>query len=504
MSTIKKWLKGLRGKLLLLGVIPPVALFVIIYSAHQITTDLEGKIRYAYQVRVKLIEQVGVMSGSVHAMGRWMWIANGFADQTDQRDNFLSRAKNEIAVFDDVRDQYSKMPRNPEIIELFSSVEKNWAVAKDAAQRAIAEYEKGTPEGAAAGKAILASDFVKNLVPMTEAFKTIGQKMDIILTEEITATQKQVKQVKIFLWSLGLVVALFIFVMAISIAVRLVSSFSKVGQDIGGASKDTASASTQLSIASQSLSGGATTAAASLEETVSSLEELTSMVKRNAENAHAAEELSKSSRNAAEAGQTEILMMVNSMTELSQSSKKIEEIINVIDDIAFQTNLLALNAAVEAARAGEQGKGFAVVAEAVRTLAQRSAIAAKDISGLIKDNAVKTNQSALMAEKNGKMLKEIVDGVSKVTSLNQDIATASQEQSTGLSQISIAMNQLDKSIQENAASSEEVAASSEEMSAQAMQLSNMADILNVLIDGKTNMRGEDGVHLPHFRVERAR
>lgn len=501
MSPLRKWTQGLRGKLILLGIISPFAVLLTIFYSQSVAHRLEERIRYAYQVRIKIISHMDEMAGSIHALGRWMWIVNGLEGQGEKQARFLERAKKEIDNYETSKKLYLALPRNEKMAQQFATTEVHWSQAKNAAERAILEYAKGTAEASRTGKEILLTDFMTNLVPITTKLNEIGQGMDRILLEEIAATNAELAQAKMYLWLLGSTIALLTLGLAVLIAHRLVTKFSVVGHEIGGASKDTASASQQLSSASQSLSGGASTAAASLEETVSSLEELSSMVKRNAENAQAAEGLSNKSRDAAEAGRREITSMVTAMSELAQSSQKIEEIIQVIDDIAFQTNLLALNAAVEAARAGEQGKGFAVVAEAVRSLAQRSSVAAKDISDLIEENVSKTRQSVEQAQKNGNVLAEIVNGVVKVTNLNQEIAHASQEQATGLSQISVAMNVLDKSIQENAASSEEVAASSEEMSAQVQQLSHLGEMLNELIDGPPGVPGVPASRLGLQRVK---
>jgi len=239
-----------------------------------------------------------------------------------------------------------------------------------------------------------------------------------------------------------------------------------------------------LSVAGQSLSQSSSASAASLEETVASLEEMTSMVKMNSDNAKQAAALSAASSEAAVQGEKEMSELIASMSEISDSSKKIEEIINVIDDIAFQTNLLALNAAVEAARAGEQGKGFAVVAEAVRSLAQRSAEAAKDITSLIQESVAKIERGTHKADKSGEVLKNIVVSVKKVADLNTEIATASEEQSTGIGQISKAMNQLDQSVQSNAASSEEIAGTAEEIKRQSDVMRDVVLEINTEVNGK--------------------
>ena len=287
---------------------------------------------------------------------------------------------------------------------------------------------------------------------------------------------------------IGLIVALAIGLFFSNWIAKILSGFAS--QILGSASETTAG-SLQLNSASSQLSQGAAESAASIEETVSSLEELSSMVKLNSDHASEANTLSQRSLNTAESGDKEIARLISAMSDMSKSSKKIEEIINVIDDVAFQTNLLALNAAVEAARAGEQGKGFAVVADAVRNLAQRSASAAKDINALIKENVAMTQEGVAIADTSGTALKEIVTSVKKVADLNSEISAASVEQSNGIEQISKAMGNLDQAIQQNASASSEVASSSEEMSSQAACLEELVANLQLFISGGTKKHGQN-------------
>lgn len=261
----------------------------------------------------------------------------------------------------------------------------------------------------------------------------------------------------------------------------------RITQGLDTSSHETWSSSQSLSNASQKLSDSAGGAASSLQETVSSLEELASMVKTNADNAKEANALSQRSRLSAEQGEREIQKLILAMSEVAQGSKQIEEIIGVIEDIAFQTNLLALNAAVEAARAGEQGRGFAVVAEAVRNLAQRSASSAKDISNLIRDAVEKSDSGAAIAGASGAVLSEVVTSVKKVADLNNEIATASQEQAVGLEQINAAMNTLDRIVQENAGTSYEIAGSSVHLESQAKTLKELTFEMKNVVHGQKNI-----------------
>lgn len=197
---------------------------------------------------------------------------------------------------------------------------------------------------------------------------------------------------------------------------------------------------------------------------------MTSTVKQNAENASHANQLVKATRELAERGNDGIARTGSAMTDLRKSSRRIADIVGLIDEIAFQTNLLSLNAAVEAARAGDQGRGFAVVASEVRNLAQRSAEAAKEIKALITDSLDRVDVVGSMAEENSKVLGEIVESVRKVSDIVAEIAAASYEQSAGIDQVNSAVTQMDDSTQQNAALVEETAASARMMQEQATDL----------------------------------
>ena len=215
--------------------------------------------------------------------------------------------------------------------------------------------------------------------------------------------------------------------------------------------------------------------ASSLEETASSMEEMTSTVKQNADNAREANQLASAARDQAEKGGEVVQKAVHAMGEINTSSKKIADIIGVIDEIAFQTNLLALNAAVEAARAGEQGKGFAVVAAEVRNLAQRSAGAAKEIKGLINDSVERVEEGSKLVDDSGKTLEEIVNAVKKVSDIIAEIAAAGQEQSAGIEEVNKAITQMDEMTQQNAALVEEASAASESMNEEAKSMNELMD-----------------------------
>ena len=240
-----------------------------------------------------------------------------------------------------------------------------------------------------------------------------------------------------------------------------------------------ATASAEISAGNQDLSSRTEEQASSLEETASSMEELTSTVKQNADNARQANQLAQSASGIAIKGGDVVGQVVGTMSSINESSRKIVDIISVIDGIAFQTNILALNAAVEAARAGEQGRGFAVVATEVRNLAHRSAAAAKDIKLLISDSVEKVEAGSQLVNQAGATMDEIVSSITRVTDIMSEITSASAEQSDGIEQVNVAITQMDQVTQQNAALVEQAAAAAESMQDQAARLSEVVSIFKL-------------------------
>jgi methyl-accepting chemotaxis protein-1 (serine sensor receptor) len=250
-----------------------------------------------------------------------------------------------------------------------------------------------------------------------------------------------------------------------------------------------AGAARQIAAGNMDLSQRTEQQAASLQETASSMEQLTSTVKQNADNAQQGSALAANASSVAQKGSAVVGQVVNTMQDISDSSTKIADITGIIEGIAFQTNILALNAAVEAARAGEQGRGFAVVASEVRSLAQRSSSAAKEIKDLIANSVGKIRDGSTLAGEAGKTMSEVTHAVARVTDIMSEIAAASSEQSRGIEQVNLAITQMDNVTQQNAALVEEAAAASRSMEDQGQQLNEAVAFFRVLGGGGMGVEG---------------
>ncbi|MFA7243030.1 MAG: methyl-accepting chemotaxis protein [Sulfuricellaceae bacterium] len=266
-----------------------------------------------------------------------------------------------------------------------------------------------------------------------------------------------------------------------------VENLKKLVDEIKVAVEGINTGSKEIAIGNSDLSQRTEEQASSLEETASSMEQLTSTVKQNAENAKQANQLAINASNVAGKGGAVVSQVVGTMNSINESSRKIVDIISVIDGIAFQTNILALNAAVEAARAGEQGRGFAVVAAEVRNLAQRSAAAAKEIKALIGDSVDKVENGARLVNDAGHTMEEIVTSIKHVTDIMAEISAASVEQSSGIEQVNLAITQMDEVTQQNAALVEEAAAAAESLEEQAHNLSQAVSVFKLDAGGGSRL-----------------
>lgn len=312
-----------------------------------------------------------------------------------------------------------------------------------------------------------------------ELWQIAVDELDILLTKRIASISSKRTEA---LW-IGMSVLFLTVLISIFIGRRVSRELADFTGKMHASGKTLEQIGGEVLHASESLSSTTQNVASSLQETAASIEELTSIEKINAERAVRASSLSQSCQESFTQGEVAMNRLMQSMHDITSSSKQIEAVIKVIEDIAFQTNLLALNAAVEAARAGEQGKGFAVVAEAVRNLAQRSATSAKDINHMIRASVANVQSGSSMAQSNVETLQKVVADIKEIASLNRDISTACRDQAERLSLVSKAVNQIDQSTQQNAVAAVQVAEASDGVATQVKGLNELVVWLNEMIDG---------------------
>ncbi len=409
---------------------------------------------------------------------------------------------------------------------LYDEVSKNWKAFRSIGERALAHYREGTPEG----REKMMGIFLKDCPDAAANYRASIKKLLVFTQENSNRDVAEARSAAAMTNKLVLIMVIAGIVLGLGVgwvfSSGMAKTISAISDALGANADRVTVASTQIASSSQSLSQATTEQAASLEETAASLEEIGAMITKAADSATTTASSSKESHEKAEQGQQAVNQMMTSMEEISQSNaaimeqietsnrqmaeivKVIQEIGNktkVINEIVFQTKLLSFNASVEAARAGEHGKGFAVVAEEVGNLAEMSGNAAKDISemlagsiskveGIVNDTKVKVemlveqgkqkvSSGVDVARQCAEVLNEIVQNVSRVSGLAEDISSASKEQSQGVAEINKAMGQLDTVTQQNAGTSEETARAAEELSAQARSLKDAVLELKLAIEG---------------------
>lgn len=484
MSQLSSWFRGIKAKLLFAAFFPIIGFVIIAGVSLKGANEINRLLVSSHHDIIPSMEVLGDLRitrnrFSSKCFDTILNLKNGKADE-----NSIKAAKKAVDDYKKALEKYTSNTFMPEEAKKYESVKDKFVTVVHQMDEIVQLIDTKDPQNWDKASSLLQNEFNDVGEQVGKFNLEIAKLYQSRAEAEGNMAKETEKSVQQWIWLVTLCASFLVMGILLWIAARVSNSVSSISQRLSVAGTQVATSVEQLNEAGNSLSQSSTEAAASLEETVASLEELSSMVQLNSDNAKQAAALSASSRDAAEKGQHEIETLILAMSKISQSSRKIEEIISVIDDIAFQTNLLALNAAVEAARAGEQGKGFAVVAEAVRALAQRSAAAAKDITNLIKESVEQVEDGSKIAGQSGTVLTNIVTSVKRVSDLNNEISSASAEQTSGIQQISKAMNQLDQASQSNAASAEEIASTSGEIANLATTAQDLTIELSEVINGK--------------------
>lgn len=485
---------GIRRKLLFASLVPLVGFFMVsawgVWGVDRLNqkSELINK-----QVIPKLSLIAGILEASAE-LGYYNWAALGSYFDADLRENNAAKIESSLKVYTESIEKLMAMEKIEGEADVLSKVQKLSLKFEKTSAEVIRLINLNQPDSREKAVDLIS---LGEWYQMSTNLQVALHDLKDFYTEKsagvVSETHEIGKKTKTYLIIFSLSAMGLSFLFLLMIGGRVTRQVQQSVQDLYDSGTNVSDAITHLSAAGKELSDSAIKSASALEETVASLEEMSASVHFNSTNALRAAELTAQSRKSAEKGEKEIKDLVESMRDISSSSKKIEEISHVIDDIAFQTNLLALNAAVEAARAGEQGRGFAVVADAVRTLAQRSSLAAKDIAHLIHESVQKIENGRKIADNSGEVMKEIVNSVNVVSSLASEIAESSSEQTKGIQQVSEAMNSLDSVFQKNASSSEEIAATAKNISEEAYEMQDSIYKLNIVVVGNSRSSFKKGL-----------
>jgi len=384
-------------------------------------------------------------------------------------DVIISKDLGEIEAYKELRADIDrriadleKIMSSSEAKRLIEDIRRAMLVADSKAQKVFDVYDREEAVEAMVDYDATASKVADD----AEGLRRLTQIYSESLSEQVSNAEKSANTASMLM----LIASVLIFV---TVTIFLVRSIAVMVRDILVSSESVRSAADQISAGNQELSQRTQEQASALEETAATIEEMTSTLKQTAENSLKANRMAQDAASIAQGGGQVVEETIASMGEVTEASKKIADIIHVVNEIAFQTNLLALNAAVEAARAGEQGKGFAVVAGEVRSLAQRSADAAKEIQELIQNSVDRVKKGNKLVEESGKTLTEIIESIQQVADTISEITAASQEQAAGIDQVNRAVGMMDDVVQQNATLVEEAATASQSLAMDAEELQRL-------------------------------
>ncbi|QDK37051.1 methyl-accepting chemotaxis protein [Bdellovibrio sp. NC01] len=477
---LARWLQGIRGKLVLLAIIPLLSFAYLFYKSDQGITKLKASNEKANQVRGPSLNYAGRMATDCEAMQKHLLTAILDTD-VSQRNKELDSLEADEASFEEAYEGYEKIPHQASTAEKFKQVEEDWPKMQTMITEVIKELKAGQVDKA---EELALGDFRKVSNEVSDDLLDLSNTRVQMMAASTKEDAEMAAHVERQLEEGAIIGFLLVVGLSIFLIKELTSSLETSITKLSKSSEDMAMASEQLFASSEQSSQGSTEAAASIEETVAALHEITSMVQKNSDASVKTVSISKQALSRTEEGEKDVDHLADSIREISKSSQKIKDIIQVMDDIAFQTNILALNAAIEAARAGQAGKGFSIVATSMQELAQKSASSAKDVADLIHVSVQQVEDGVKIAEETGVKFKEIHDCVRQVSAMSEEVAHASQQQSTGLQQINQAMTQLDTATQMNSASSEEVSASAEDLTRFAQSMQTVVGDLRIVLDGR--------------------